>query len=116
MTSVRLQDAGDILLGTKGGGKQPERVWEELQRNDQPFGNLEMVPSDVGSQSQSRRLTTNSEEALTCTLAIGPYCIGEHGLASLAEGAVRLFTPFRRNSCTGIIGRQFKQRQACDRL
>jgi hypothetical protein len=115
MTSVRLQDVGDILLGIKNGKKPFERVRKEHQRNDRFFRNLEIVLSGVGSRSQKRWLTTNGEEALTYTLATCPYHIGEHGLASLAECGVRLLTLFRQNCYTGIIRRRFKQ-QVCDRL
>ena len=116
MTSVQLQDVLGILLWTKNGGKQPERVREDLQRSDPVFGDLEMAFSYVGSQSQSRRLTTNSEGDLTCNLATCRHSIREHGPASLAECGVRFLTLFRRNSCAGIIRRRLKQQQACDRL
>lgn len=114
MTSVQLQDVLGILLWTKNGGKQPERVREDLQRSDPVFGGLGMVLSDVGSQSHSCRLTTNSEGDLTCNIATCRYSIREHGPASLAECRIRFLTPFRRNSCAGIIRRRLKQQQACD--
>jgi len=116
MTSVQLQDVLGILLWTKNGGKQPERVREDLQRSDPVFGDLEMAFSYVGSQSQSRRLTTNSEGDLTCNLATCRHRIREHGPASLAECGVRFLTAFRRNSCADIIRRRLKQQRACDRL
>jgi len=116
MTSVQLQSVLGILLWTENARKQPEWVREDLQRSDPVFGDLEMAFSDVGSQSQSRRLTTNSEGDLTCNIPTRRYSIGEHGPAPLDECGARSLPLFRRNSCAGIIRRRLKQQQACDRL
>ena len=116
MTSVQLHNVRDISLRTKNGGKRPNQVWEDLQRSDPVFGDLEMAFSDIGGQSQSRRLTTNSEGDLTCNIPTRRYSIGEHGPAPLDECGARSLPLFRRNSCAGIIRRRLKQQQACDRL
>ncbi len=116
MRSVRLQDIEDIPLMTRNGKNSFEKGRQEVHQDDWLSGDQETVFSDAGSRSWKHRLTTDGEEGLTCTLAVCPYRIGEHGFSSLAECGIRLLTPFRRNRCAGIIRRRLKQQQACDRL
>jgi len=115
MTSIRLQDIGDIPLWTNNAKNPSERVREEPHRSDRLSGDQEVVFSDAVSRSRKHRLTTNGEEALTGTLAACPYRIGEHGFTSLAECGVRHLTPFCRNRCAGIIRQRLKQ-QVRDRV
>ncbi|KDE54968.1 hypothetical protein [Methanoculleus sp. MH98A] len=111
MTSIRLQDVGDIPLGTNNGKNPFERVRKEPHRSDRLSGGRETAFSDAGSRKY--RLTPDGEEALTCTPATCPYPFGEHGLAFLAECGDWILPLLRWNCYAGIIRRRLKQ-HVCD--